>query len=344
MNPQAYLLYLRGNVLQDSLVPADNQAAIEALQRAVSTDPNFAPAYAALGHAYTERLFFLDPKQVWDQKAGTAIEKALALDPDLPQAHLSRATLLFTPAHGWQFEKAIQECRRAVTLNPSLADGHVLLGIVYLHVGLIEESLREFQTAGALSPSQPDVAWYTSLALVSGGRFQDAVPLLRAVSVAPALKTYLAYDLWQAGRKQEAKTLVGELLKDDPQEKNVWLATVHTLLLADPDNRRQVEERITGKILKQAEALKPYGHFHHIANFVADIYAQLREPKQAVAWLQQTAATGFPCYPFFERDPALDPIRQDPRFIAFMQKLKPEWQHFESTYGSGALARNSRNP
>ena len=75
-----------------------------------------------------------------------------------------------------------------------------------------------------------------------------------------------------------------------------------------------------------------------------EIYAQLHEPKQAVAWLQQTAATGFPCYPFFERDRALDPIRQDPRFIAFVQKLKPEWQHFESTYGSGTLARNSRNP
>jgi hypothetical protein len=70
---------------------------------------------------------------------------------------------------------------------------------------------------------------------------------------------------------------------------------------------------------------------------------RLNEPEQAEAWIEETAATGFPCYPFLERDHALDPIREDPRFVAFMQKLKPLWEHFKSTYGSAAAARSPAN-
>jgi hypothetical protein len=74
--------------------------------------------------------------------------------------------------------------------------------------------------------------------------------------------------------------------------------------------------------------------------FVADIYAQISEPELAVAWLQRTADTGFPCYPFFEHDRALDPIRQDPHFVSFMQKLKPHWEYLKSTYGQDAATRS----
>ena len=123
----------------------------------------------------------------------------------------------------------------------------------------------------------------------------------------------------------------------------MYLACVHTLLLAEAGESREAEKRIKGKILEQGESMKRYGHFHHVANLVADIYAQLNKPEQAVAWLEETAATGFPCYPFFERDPGLDPIRDNPRFVAFMQKLKPQWEYLRATYGSGATAPGRDN-
>ena len=143
------------------------------------------------------------------------------------------------------------------------------------------------------------------------------------------------------GRKDDAWEIVRELLKSDPQETSVYLACVHTLLLADGGNSRDIERRIKQKILKPGEGMKPYGHFHHVANFVADIYAQLNKPEQAVAWLQQTADTGFPCYPFFEHDRALDPIRQDTGFRAFMRNLKPQWESLKSKYGPGVTSRTA---
>jgi TolB-like protein/tRNA A-37 threonylcarbamoyl transferase component Bud32 len=338
VNPGAYVLYLQGKVLSGRDTGPDNRAAIEVLERAVALDPKFAPAYAALGYAYAERLFEWEPKDEWKEKAEEAVERALSLDPNLGEAHVSRAMLLVTPAHGWQYEKAIQECRQGLALDPNLAEGHLALGIVFDHVGLLDEALQQFQTATAIDPALAEAALYTGLTHIFGGKFQDALPFLRG---GPFSESVQALDLWELGRKQEAWALVRELLKADPQEKDVWVASVHTFLLADAGEGQEAEKRIKEQILKQGESLKRYGHFHHVANLVAGIYAQLNKPEQAVAWLEETAATGFPCYPFFERDHAFDPIRQDPRFVGFMQKLKPQWEYFKSTYGSATTARGS---
>jgi len=340
VNPEAYVLYLQGKVLSGRDTGPDNRAAIEALERAVALDPKFAPAYAALGYAYAERLFDWEPKDEWKDKAEAAVEKALSLDPNLADAHVSRAVLLFTSVHGWQYEKAIQECKQGLALDPNLAEGHLILGAVLDHVGLLDEGLKEFQTATAINPNLAEAVLYTGLTLMFSGKFQDALPFLGG---GPFSGSIQALDLWELGRRQEAWALVRELQKADPQEKDVWVASVHTLLLADAGEGQEAEKKINDKILMQAEELKRYGHFHHVANFVADIYAQLNKPEQAVTWLEVTAATGFPCYPFFEHDHALDPIRQDPRFVAFMQKLKPQWEYFKSTYGSGATAPGRGN-
>jgi TolB-like protein/tRNA A-37 threonylcarbamoyl transferase component Bud32 len=338
-NPEAYVLYLQGKVLEGRATDPDNRAAINVLEHAVAIDPNFASAYAALGYAYSDRLWYWEAKDEWKEKAATAVERALSLDPNLAEAHVSRAALLFSPAYGWQFEKAIQECKQALALDPNLAEGHDELSGIFEHVGLLDEALAEIRTATAINPLLPSGPFHTASVLFFGGQFQEALPYLR---IRPS--SIYALSLWELGRKQEAWALMRDLLEADPQEeKDVFLPGIHTLLMADAGQGKEAEERINRKVLKQAERLKPYGHFHHVANTVADIYAQLNKPEQAVAWLEETAATGFPCYPFFEHDHGLDPIRQNPRFVAFMQKLKPQWEYFKSKYGSAATQRGPDN-
>ena len=57
----------------------------------------------------------------------------------------------------------------------------------------------------------------------------------------------------------------------------------------------------------------------------------MNKPEEAVYWLQQAAETGFPCYPLFEQDTNLDPVRTDPRFRHFMAKLKAQWENYKAT-------------
>ncbi|HUI85121.1 MAG TPA: protein kinase [Candidatus Binatia bacterium] len=336
VNPEAYALYLQGKMLWARDTEADNRAATEVLQRSLAMDPDFAPAYAALGRVYSDRLFAWDPKDEWKDKAEAAINKALALDPNLAEAYVSRAALLFTPAHGWQHEEAIAECRQALALNPNLADGHVALGMIFEHIGLEDEALHEFETAAAIEPTVPSLRFYEALALMLDGRSQEALMLLHDLPASPLGQTVRAYSLWQQRRSQELSALLNQMSKADPQEKFVYLACLHGLLLAESGQREQAEKKIREKILPEAEALKPYGHFHHVASSVAMIYAQLNEPEEAVKWLEEAAATGFPCYPCFDHNRAFDPIRPDPRFVAFMQKLRAQWEHLRSAYGSAA--------
>jgi hypothetical protein len=73
---------------------------------------------------------------------------------------------------------------------------------------------------------------------------------------------------------------------------------------------------------------------HHGAYGLGTAYAQLRDPPSALRWLSQAAATGFPCYPWYARDPLLDPIRSDPRFADFMRELRRSWEAVRAKYAT----------
>jgi hypothetical protein len=49
-----------------------------------------------------------------------------------------------------------------------------------------------------------------------------------------------------------------------------------------------------------------------------------------VQWLERTADTGFPNYPYFQIDPNMEPIRNDPKFGKFMVKLKVRWERLKA--------------
>ena len=61
---------------------------------------------------------------------------------------------------------------------------------------------------------------------------------------------------------------------------------------------------------------------HHVAYSLGAAFAQLGEPDKSLAWVQQAADTGFPCSPWFERDTLLEPMRRDPRFVRFLDRMR----------------------
>jgi hypothetical protein len=58
----------------------------------------------------------------------------------------------------------------------------------------------------------------------------------------------------------------------------------------------------------------------------------LSKPDDAMKWLQLTADDGFPCYPLFAEDPQLGSLRKDNRFVAFLAKLKQQWERYKANY------------
>ena len=71
---------------------------------------------------------------------------------------------------------------------------------------------------------------------------------------------------------------------------------------------------------------------HHVAYSLGAAFAQLRRPAEAVRWLGTAFSDGFPCYPWFERDPMLEPIRGDAGFQSLMRDLQQRFATVQARY------------
>ena len=331
INPAAYDDFLRGRYYLNRQTKADNDNAIQALNRAVASDPEFAAGWAELAQAYVWKLFLFAPDEKdLHQKAFVAVEKALALDPDLPEAYLARGRLLWTPANHFPHDKAIQEYRRALALNPSLDEARNQLALVLSHVGLLDEARAELEKALATNPSNNLARFRVGEVLLFQSKHEQALAALRNVppEVNPSLVGHqIVFALFNLGKKEEAAATLEKFLKDYPADNRGLFTSLQAILAASAGRDREAEEKIQSAI----ERGKGFGHFHHTAYHIACAYAIMNRHAEAIKWLESVANDGFPCYALFERDRNLDNLRKDARFQALMSKLKQQWEDYKAT-------------
>jgi TolB-like protein/Flp pilus assembly protein TadD len=330
VNPEAYDHYLRGRFYLNRQTKEDNEAAITALEHAVATDPSFASAYAELAQAYSWKLFLFAPgEKQWAEKAFVAAEKALALDPDSAVAHLARGRILWTPANHFPHEKAIQEYRQAVTLNPSLDEARNQLALVYCHIGAFEEALEESHQAVTTNPNNNLAQLRIGQTLNLQGKYEQALSVLQALpkEVNPPLVGHqIVWALFNLGRKEEAEATVEQFLRDYPEDNGGLFTGLQAVLAASAGQERRAENNIKLAV----ERGKGFGHFHHTAYYIACAYALMNKPEQAIKWLEVAAGDGLPCYPLFEMDPNLNNLRQDARFVTFLAKQRQQWEYYKT--------------
>jgi adenylate cyclase len=330
VNPEAYDQYLRGRFYLNRQTKDDNKVAIDALERAVAIDPTFSDAYAELAQAYVWKLFLFAPEdQQWAEKAFVATEKALALDPNSAAAHLARGRLLWTSANHFPHEKAIQEYRRALELDPTLDEARNQLALVYCHIGAFDLALQEAKEAVATNPNNNLAQLRIGQTVNFEGKYEEALNVLRGIpqEANPALVGHqTAWALFNLGRKQEASAMLDKLLNDYPEDTGGVFTSIQAVLAASAGQKRRAEEKIKLAIEKG----KGFGHFHHTAYHIACAYALMNKPDQAIKWLDMAAEDGFPCYPLFERDANLDNLRKDARFVAFLAKLRLQWEYYKT--------------
>jgi TolB-like protein len=329
VNPQAYDYYLRGKSAYGPTKEATD-AGIEMLERSVSLDDTFAEAYAELSNAYWSKAFFFleGTARQWEMKAEEAVAKALQLDPDLPVAHVARARLLWRPSSGFQHEEAIAEVRHALAVAPNFWDAHFFLGAIYFHVGLIDEALQQFKRADELNPGSPNVKFQIALMALLQGHYDEASGMMEANKtgmVRAFVECNIASALLYAGRMNEARARI-ESAKAQFKDDGGILTSMQAFFLALDGNKTGAKEKID-EAIKIGEG---YGHFHHTTHMIASAYALMDEPDLAMKWLNYTAENGYPNLTWFERDPNLDKLRKDPRFIEFLAKLRPRFERFKA--------------
>ena len=328
VNPEAYDAYLRSLFLYARHSYADNLAAIAAAERAVAIDPTISRAHAVLALADVERLFTFAPEEnkKLEENAYLAVSKAITLDPDEPMAYFARGRLLWTPSNRFPHEKAILDYRRALALNPNLAEARAQLALTYNHVGLLDEALTEANAAASINPSDTMSRVAIAQALLYQGQYEKALSVWTKNppdAYASVTASHTAWTLLQLNRTSEAEAKLGGFLKTSPGD--VGGLGVKAAMLA-VTNRK--DEAI--RIINQISPRKGFGHFHHTAYYIAWTYARLQMPEQALEWLRETAESGFPCFPLFDQDPGLSQVRQRPGWAPLRTELERNWLRYKA--------------
>ena len=327
VNPEAYDLYLRSEPYYGFQTRDATDQAIRLLEKSVEIDPQFAGAYAALATAFGARAIGVEVNEPkWIEKANAAVRKALALDPNLAEGYVSRGYLLWTRANGWSHERAVSDYRHALDLNPNLAEAHHQLANVYNHVGLLDKAEGEIKEAIALDPLNTGIRFRVGINLLYQGKYDESVIELRdSEKFLPTLWAFqTSFALQHIGRQREAQERIDRLLKASPLDAGGSLTAMQALLAAEAGDAPLAERKIQEAIAKG----KGYQHFHHVAYAVASAYALLDRHGQALQYLRLVADDGFPCYPLFEHDSNLDHLRNDAGFLSFLAEQKKQWEYF----------------
>ena len=277
----AYELYLQGRHELIQYTSESYMHSIRFFERAVERDPGFALAYAEMAIAYvemgSEAIGPLGAIEAY-ARGREAVQKALALDDTLGEAHGAAGVLLFAAEFDWK--GAERELLRALELNPGDTHAHDHYGWWCSSQGRFDDALRAVRRARELDP----LAHPTDVAteLLRAGRYEDALEEARRIASAhpdiPRASALLGWALIKLNRYAEGVAAL---------ERACALAPGRTLFLGQlgqaygmtgaTDKAREILRQLHERAAR--ERVAPY-HF-------AYIYTGLGESDAAIDWLER---------------------------------------------------------
>jgi TolB-like protein/Tfp pilus assembly protein PilF len=221
-NPHAYDLFLRANYLAAQITgkyTASDPAAVTAratslYNRAIALDPNFALAYA--------RLSYLESRVYWraidhtPQRIAVAeknANKALALAPDLGEAHLAAG---FAAYYGNRdYATALKQFKDAAHLLPNNAEVLSAIALIQRRQGDWQEALINLRKAEKLDPRNSHWSFDIGSTLALPRHYRQAIPLFdQALAIEPYNFLALTYKVWTqllSGQTQRAERTINDI-------------------------------------------------------------------------------------------------------------------------------------
>jgi serine/threonine-protein kinase len=151
-DPEAYSEFMAG--LRDSY--SDKLERIESaathLSKAIEHDPQFGLAHATLSYVYMNLHVMFEPRRELLDKAERHYRTALSLDPSLPEAHMARTWILWSPAKNFQHKEAIESLEQTLALQPNMERAHNRMSSICWHIGRISEAFTANELAQRSNP------------------------------------------------------------------------------------------------------------------------------------------------------------------------------------------------
>src|SRR6266850_2559926 len=321
-DPMAYAEFIRGYRVSSSGDPAALKEAAQHLSNAVTRDPAFSLAHATLSVVCATRHFELDPARAWLEKAEFHCRRALELDPELAEGHVARAFLLWRPSKNFQHLEAIAELKRALALQNNQPHAHNRLGTILAHIGLLDHAREMYEKGRAFHPKKA-VSHSIVQVYVWNREYElarEEIEAWRAENPGNKYPVYFApQPAMMTGDLKEARTLLDEAVQLFPEEPLV--VSLQGVYYALTGN----EGKALDCVRKACASPKSFGHAHHSYYQIACIFALLERREAAFEWLERSVSNGFACWPFFLKDPCLKSLRELPGFEVLVSSLQAKY-------------------
>ena len=319
-NSEAYLEYVRGRAALVKYTPDGTLRAIASFEAALQRDPGYALARAGLAMASADmylRFAPADEVERWGERAETEARAALEQDPDLAEAHLARAAVARKREFDWN--ATVTSGRRALVLNPNLEQARYFIAAASYHHGYMDEALIETEKGETLHGTDViEPIRIQALVALFSGSFAPARTRLEEVSRLSSQAigdTYLALAYFYSGSIERGQTMLQSLAYHRSASTSARASAALAGVLASQHQPAAAREQIE-RVLRGAY------RDHHVAYSLGAAYAQLGDTDEASRWLRTSVDTGFPCLPFFERDPLLDPLRRRSEFADLLAYVR----------------------
>lgn len=313
-NIEAYQLYLLGRFHWNKFTVEGARKSIDYFNQALAKDPNYALAYHGLSDAYQVlgQIGFR-PNEVLP-KAIVYADKALAVDPTLPEAHLSRGACELW--YGWNWTMAEKELKRAMELNPNLPDPHDLYGQFLSGMGRFDEAIAENKRALELDPLS--TIRNANLGGVFYLRRQYDLAIGQSRKVTELDTNFFSGPLiigqayGQQGKYPEA---IAELIKTRGLPSGFAPATSELGYIYAVSGQRTKAQELLRELQERAkqEFVDPY--------YIAIIYLGLGEQDETFAWLNKACEERSYWLLWLNVEPKFDRLRAEPRFRDLVRRV-----------------------
>jgi adenylate cyclase len=318
-NIESYEHYLKGRYFYNKYTAEDLQISIESFERAIEKEPEYAPAYAGIGFCYGALWYFgfFSTHEIMP-KWRAVINRALEIDGDLADAHLSLASIHFY--YEWNFTEAERGYRRAISLNPNSPDSHWRYGHFLAALGRFEQAIGEGRRALELDPLSLVVKFFVARIYWLAGHLDDALAQARGmIEMAPNFPSaylvmggvYLQTGMYEEAVKayQKALTMGGFV-----GFVQTYLGAAYCLM-----GKRDAAHEMLNQLLemRKTQSVSAYG--------IACVYGGLGENDKAFEWLEKAAEEKNGEIVFLKREVEAnlfgEGIHRDPRFTDLMRKV-----------------------
>ncbi|PWT93286.1 MAG: protein kinase [Acidobacteria bacterium] len=288
-NTEAYDYYLRGRGYARRRTESDLEYAVEMFNHALSLQPDFALAHAGMANVYVLFDNWYREGLHWIDKARLAAERALALDPELPEALAAQAGILIAETN---YEEAIRCTRKAIARKPDCENAYWQLGRALFLTKRLQESADTVNQAIESSGDDYNIYIPFTLALETLGKSKLGVEV----------------------REKHTKALKRQLAMYPEDVRARMLLACNLAYFGKEEEAVQELQKVI-----QERPLDPMLLYN-----AACAYGILQRKKDALETFKKAAFRGNIIGIWAEKDPDLACLHDDPEFIRLMAELRQQ--------------------